>query len=203
MPSRDEMTHQNLQAPPCPRPASGHGWSLAPERSTREYEADVCQACGLVRMTSYRTGQVARYERTDSSFRQHGAAETRAQADWAVNGAQSGVNELPSVASPRRSWRCGSSTGPSSLQSASLPRDAARDCRGCRRATTGSAVTPPSSGMPGFLQAYQSVRPAAESRARARCGGVGGDRRRRALRAGTRRSYSGSRVAGASAAGVG
>ena len=42
-----------------------------------------------------------------------------------------------------------------------------------------------------------------ESRARARGGGVGGDRRRRAPRAGTGRSYSGSRVAGAAAAGVG
>ncbi|MCY4635487.1 MAG: hypothetical protein OXG04_13455 [Acidobacteria bacterium] len=62
------MTHQKLQVPPCPRRASGHGWSLAPERSTREYEADVYQACGLVRM------------------------------NWAVNGARSGVNELPSVA---------------------------------------------------------------------------------------------------------
>ena len=52
----------------------------------------------LVRMTSYRTGQVVRYERADSSFQQHGAAETRGPADWAVNRARSGVNELPSVA---------------------------------------------------------------------------------------------------------
>ncbi len=49
-------------------------------------------------MTSYRTGQVVRYERADSSFQLHGAAETRGQADWAVNGSRSGVNELPSVA---------------------------------------------------------------------------------------------------------
>ena len=49
-------------------------------------------------MTSYRTGQVVRYERADSSFRQHGAAETRGRADWAVNESRSGVNELPSVA---------------------------------------------------------------------------------------------------------
>ena len=31
------------------------------ERSTTDCQADVCQACGLVRLTSYRTGQVVRY----------------------------------------------------------------------------------------------------------------------------------------------
>ena len=55
------MTDQRLQVPPCPRRTSGHAWRLARERSTRECEADVCQACALVRLTSYRTGQVVRY----------------------------------------------------------------------------------------------------------------------------------------------
>ena len=31
------------------------------ERSTTDCQADVCRACGLVRHTSYRTGQVVRY----------------------------------------------------------------------------------------------------------------------------------------------
>ena len=44
-----------------PRRTSGHVWRLARERSTRECEANVCQACALVRLTSYRTGQVVRY----------------------------------------------------------------------------------------------------------------------------------------------
>ncbi len=39
-----------------------------------------------------------RYERADRNFQQHGAAGTRGRADWAANGSQSGVNELPSVA---------------------------------------------------------------------------------------------------------
>ena len=31
-------------------------------RETGDFQADVCQACGLVRLTSYRTGQVVRDE---------------------------------------------------------------------------------------------------------------------------------------------
>ena len=64
-----QMIHQKLQVPPCPRRASGHAWRLAREHSTRECEADACQACGLVRITSYRTGQVVGYERSDGGIR--------------------------------------------------------------------------------------------------------------------------------------
>ena len=63
------MTHQKLQVPPCPRRASGHAWRLARERSTWECETHACRACGLVRMTSYWTGQVVGYERADDSNR--------------------------------------------------------------------------------------------------------------------------------------
>lgn len=78
-----EMTHQNLRVPPCPQRASGHAWRLARERSTRECEAEACQACGLVRMTSYRTGQLVRYETAEPMH----AGEERA----------AGGGELPSV----------------------------------------------------------------------------------------------------------
>ena len=93
-----QMTHQKLQVPPCPRQACGHAWRLARERSTRECEADVCQACGLVRITSYRTGQVVGYERSGDGVRtepppqrQEDELPSSEQVDW-------GVNELPSVA---------------------------------------------------------------------------------------------------------
>ena len=42
-----------------------HDTRLDRERSTRDRQADVCQACGLVRLTSYRTGQVVRYVGAD------------------------------------------------------------------------------------------------------------------------------------------
>ena len=38
--------------PACPRRASGHLWRFDRERSTTDCQADVCQACGLVRLTS-------------------------------------------------------------------------------------------------------------------------------------------------------
>ena len=41
----------------CPRRANGHAWQLARERSTRDCEADVCQTCGLVRMTCQAPGR--------------------------------------------------------------------------------------------------------------------------------------------------
>ena len=38
------------------RPA-GHRWLLDMERSTASRQADVCAACGMVRMTGFQTGQ--------------------------------------------------------------------------------------------------------------------------------------------------
>ena len=49
-----------LVVPMCPRRENGHLWRFDRECSTGGCQADVCQACGLVRMTSYRTGQVVR-----------------------------------------------------------------------------------------------------------------------------------------------
>ena len=90
------MTHQKLRVPACPRRASGHAWRLARERSTRESAADVCQACGLVRMTSYQTGQVVGYETADDSIRpRHERQEDELPG---MEQFPSGGNELPSVA---------------------------------------------------------------------------------------------------------
>ena len=55
------MPDQKLAVPLCARRENGHLWRFDRERSTEDCQADVCQACGLVRMTSYRTGQVVRY----------------------------------------------------------------------------------------------------------------------------------------------
>ena len=49
--------------PPCPERASGHAWQLAREHSTQDCQAEACEACGLVRMTSYRTGQIERVDK--------------------------------------------------------------------------------------------------------------------------------------------
>ncbi len=35
----------------------GHRWLLDRERSTTSCQADVCEACGMLRLTSFRTGQ--------------------------------------------------------------------------------------------------------------------------------------------------
>ena len=59
------MPEQKLVVPACPRRADGHLWRFDRERSTGDCQADVCQACGLVRLTSYRTGQVVRYAGAD------------------------------------------------------------------------------------------------------------------------------------------
>jgi len=91
------MTHQKLQVPPCPRRASGHAWRLARERSTRECEAEVCP-CGLMRMTSYRTGQVIGYERVGDSAGTEPHRERQEAKPTTSDQAGSGVNELPSVA---------------------------------------------------------------------------------------------------------
>ena len=56
------MPEQKPVVPACPRRGNGHWWRFDRARSTRDCQADVCQACGLVRLTSYRTGQVVCYE---------------------------------------------------------------------------------------------------------------------------------------------
>ena len=49
---------QQPPVPPCPVPRSRqHRWRLDRERSTAFREADVCKACGMVRMTSFQTGK--------------------------------------------------------------------------------------------------------------------------------------------------
>ena len=50
-----------LAVPMCPRRENGHLWRFDRERSTGDCQADVCQECWLMRLTSYRTGQVVRY----------------------------------------------------------------------------------------------------------------------------------------------
>ena len=55
------MPEQKLVVPACPRRENGHLWRFDRGRSTTDCQADVCRACGLVRLTSYRTGQVVRY----------------------------------------------------------------------------------------------------------------------------------------------
>ena len=55
------MPEQKLAVPACPQRANGHLWRFDRERSTWDCQADVCQAWGLARLTSYRTGQVVRY----------------------------------------------------------------------------------------------------------------------------------------------
>ena len=92
------MIHQKLRVPPCPRRASGHAWRLAREQSTRECEADECQACGLVRMTAYRTGQVVGYGGSGDSVRTEPHPQRRENELSFSEQVDSGVNELPSVA---------------------------------------------------------------------------------------------------------
>ena len=90
------MTHQSLRIPPCPQRASGHAWRFARERSTRECEAYVCQACGLVRLTSYRTGQIVRYEAAGDNARTAPLPPRRDESS-AKEGYVSFEDELPSV----------------------------------------------------------------------------------------------------------
>ena len=56
------MPEQKARGPgvPAPRERTTCGGSIG-SVSTTDCQADVCQACGLVRLTSYRTGQVVRY----------------------------------------------------------------------------------------------------------------------------------------------
>ena len=96
------MAHQKLRVPACPRRASGHAWRLARERSTRECEAEICEACGLVRMTSYRTGQVVAYERAADAVRTASRPEPHDDELPAIKWLPSSGDELPSVALTRR-----------------------------------------------------------------------------------------------------
>ena len=92
------MTQQNLRVPACPQRASGHAWRLARDRATRECQAEACEACGLIRMTSYRTGQVISYKTADNPA---GTAPGTPRQDYPIEGEdehRSGVHELPSVA---------------------------------------------------------------------------------------------------------
>ena len=61
------MPEQKLVVPACPRRENGHLWRFDRGRSTTDCQADVCRACGLVRLTSYRTGQVVRYAGSGAS----------------------------------------------------------------------------------------------------------------------------------------
>jgi len=60
------VPEQKFVVPACPRRGNGHLWQFDRERSTVDCQADTCQACGLVRLTSYRTGQVVRYVEMDA-----------------------------------------------------------------------------------------------------------------------------------------
>lgn len=94
------MAHQKLKAPACPRWASGHAWRVARERSTPDCEADVCEAWGLVRMTSYRTGRVV----SGAAAGVGAAATPGTQGGDEIPRAErqtSGVHELPSVSETR------------------------------------------------------------------------------------------------------
>ncbi len=73
-------------------------WRLARDRSTPDCQADACDACALVRMTSYRTGQVVRYQEADNPAAR--APGTLRQDHEPPSGEHqaSGVHELPSVA---------------------------------------------------------------------------------------------------------
>ena len=90
------MIHQKLRVSACTRRASGHAWRPARERSTRECEADACQGCVLVRLTSYRTGRIVRYDGADDSLRPR--HERREDELPGREQFPSDANELPSVA---------------------------------------------------------------------------------------------------------
>ena len=53
-----------MTVPPCLFRRARHRWLLDRERSTASCQADVCEACGMLRMTSFRTGQPS-YEPAD------------------------------------------------------------------------------------------------------------------------------------------
>ena len=77
------MPEQKLVVPVCPRRENGHLWRFDRERSTGDCQADVCQACGLVRLTSYRTGQVVRYAGSGRRRRMNGEQGRVLQPDSA------------------------------------------------------------------------------------------------------------------------
>ena len=96
---------QKLRVPPCPERASGHAWQLAREHSTKDCQAEACEACGLMRMTSYRTGQIIRYEPAGDTAGTPLEPHTHAQAAGAQPGRTPAVGghegwqveEVPSV----------------------------------------------------------------------------------------------------------
>ena len=108
---------QKLRVPPCPGRASGHAWQLAREHSTKDCQAEACEACGLLRMTSYRTGQIIRYEP---------AGDTAGTSQPAIP--------------PEHLWNGRPGTG--GWPSGWWPRGAPPVNSGCRGATTGSPGTP-------------------------------------------------------------
>ena len=139
----EQMTHQKLRVPPCPRRASGHASRLARERSTRECEADESQACGLVRMTSYRTGQVVGYGRSAGGVRTE--PRPQRQEDELPPGEQvdPGVNALPSVALTTKFLALCQQYGAERLAVRIVASQAgAPACPGCRTTTTGRRGTP-------------------------------------------------------------
>ncbi len=56
------MPEQKLVVPACPRAVARSSVAVRPGALARDCQAEVCRTCGLVRLTSYRTGQVVRYE---------------------------------------------------------------------------------------------------------------------------------------------
>ena len=53
-----------VTVPPCLFRRAGHRWLFDRERSTASCQANVCEACGMLRMMSFRTGQPS-YEPAD------------------------------------------------------------------------------------------------------------------------------------------
>ena len=102
------MPEQKLVVPACPRRASGYLWRFDRERSTTDCQADVCQACGLVRLTSYRTGQVVRYADSgaatayqyhamDSTARNYAPPQRSRQQDLLPRSSGAGQDAVPAV----------------------------------------------------------------------------------------------------------
>ena len=58
------MLHTKVTVPPCPFRRAEHRWLFDTERASVSSQAEVCEACGMLRLTSFRTGQ-PRYEPAD------------------------------------------------------------------------------------------------------------------------------------------
>ena len=111
----------------------------------------VCHACELVRMTSYRTGQVVSYQRADGSIRREPRPQRQEDEPPTGDQADPGANELPSVALTTKflelCQQCGSEQLAVRIVAAGRSTDAAPGCPGCRRATTGWRGTPTRCGQ--------------------------------------------------------